>query len=167
MGSQMKIGELAKSTGAAVETIRFHEHEGLLSDPERTSGNYRMYGADHAERLAFICNCRTLDMTLNEIRKLLLFKEAPTASCGDVNLLLDAHIDRVSKSIRDMQALEETLKTLRTQCFEASASKHCGILQGLSESTGFVATRLPRSGRTTGSGAGRVRPPPTLLKGTR
>jgi Cd(II)/Pb(II)-responsive transcriptional regulator len=165
-GWQMKIGELAKATGAPVETIRFYEREGLLSAPERTSGNYRMYGADHAKRLAFIRNCRTLDMTLNEIRKLLLFKEAPTANCGDVNLLLDAQIDRVSDRIRDMKALEKSLKELRAQCVDASASKACAILQGLCETASFAAARLPRSGRQSASGTGRVRPSPPLAKGT-
>ncbi len=159
----MKIGELAKATGSPVETIRFYEREGLLSEPERTSGNYRMYGADHAERLAFIRNCRTLDMTLSEIRKLLSFKEAPAADCGDVNLLLDAQIDRVSNCIRDMKALETSLKLLRTQCVKASASKDCGILQGLCESTSFVAARRAHSGRRTGNGAGRIPPPPPTL----
>ena len=50
----MKIGELAKATGSLVQTIRFYEREGLLPQAERTEGNYRIYGQDHAERLAFI-----------------------------------------------------------------------------------------------------------------
>ncbi|WP_353888281.1 MerR family transcriptional regulator, partial [uncultured Pseudomonas sp.] len=31
--------------------------------PARSEGNYRLYGPEHLERLVFIRNCRTLDMT--------------------------------------------------------------------------------------------------------
>ena len=39
----MKIGELAKLTDCAVETIRYYEREGLLPEPARSDGNYRVY----------------------------------------------------------------------------------------------------------------------------
>lgn len=63
----MKIGELAKATDCAVETIRYYEREQLLPEPARTDGNYRLYTQAHVEWLTFIRNCRTLDMTLDEI----------------------------------------------------------------------------------------------------
>ncbi len=88
----MKIGELARVTGTPVETIRYYEREGLLAAPARTDGNFRIYEDTHAERLSFIRHCRSLDMSLDEIRILLRFKDAPGANCGDVNTLLDAHI---------------------------------------------------------------------------
>jgi len=58
----MKIGELARATGTQVETIRFYEREGLLPEPSRTEGNYRIYEDDHAERLSLIRQCRSLDI---------------------------------------------------------------------------------------------------------
>ncbi len=85
----MKIGELASHAGAQVETIRYYEREGLLPETARTDGNYRIYGPTHAERLRFIRNCRSLDMTLDEIRLLLRFKDSPAENCGGVNDLLD------------------------------------------------------------------------------
>ncbi len=66
----MKIGELATLARTPVETIRYYEREGLLPAAPRSDGNYRIYGREHAERLAFIRHCRTLDMTLDEIRVL-------------------------------------------------------------------------------------------------
>ncbi|MFX7140454.1 MerR family transcriptional regulator, partial [Acinetobacter baumannii] len=82
----MKIGKLAQTAGTTVETIRFYEHEGLLPAPARSSGNYRLYASQHLERLAFIRHCRSLDMTLNEIRSLLRLKDAPHEDCGEVNV---------------------------------------------------------------------------------
>lgn len=147
----MKIGELAKVTGALVETIRFYEREGLLPQAERTEGNYRIYGQDHAERLAFIRNCRNLDMTLNEIRALLRFKQAPTENCGEVNALLDEHIGHVADRIRELKALAKNLKALRLQCQQANASKDCGILQGLSDPPESASLRPQRSLHVHGS----------------
>ena len=111
----MKIGILAEATGTPVETIRFYEREGLLPPPARAENNYRMYLPVHVERLAFVRQCRNLDMTLDEIRALLALRESPTQDCGDINTLLDEHIGHVAQRIRELRALEADLKALRTQ----------------------------------------------------
>lgn len=127
----MKIGELARATGTQVETIRFYEREGLLPEPSRTEGNYRIYGDDHAERLLFIRQCRSLDMTLDEVRVLLRFKDAPVENCGKVNMLLDEHIGHVAARIRELKVLEKELRALREQCASNQVAAACGILSGL------------------------------------
>lgn len=38
----IKIGELARRTECQVETIRYYEKEGLLPEPTRSRGNYRL-----------------------------------------------------------------------------------------------------------------------------
>lgn len=50
--SDLKIGELAARLDVPTETIRYYEREGLLPEPKRTGGNYRMYDASLVERLA-------------------------------------------------------------------------------------------------------------------
>ncbi len=47
----MKIGELAQVAQTTVETVRYYEKEGLLPEPARTAGNFRVYGPEHVERL--------------------------------------------------------------------------------------------------------------------
>jgi Cd(II)/Pb(II)-responsive transcriptional regulator len=135
----MKIGDLSKLTQTQVETIRYYEREGLLPEPSRTEGNYRIYGEAHAERLAFVRHCRSLDMTLDEIRLLLRFKDDPASDCGDVNALLDEHIGHVANRIRELRALEKQLKSLRERCCEAQAAANCGILNGLSRAPSSIA----------------------------
>jgi Cd(II)/Pb(II)-responsive transcriptional regulator len=127
----MKIGELALAAQTQVETIRYYEREGLLQQAPRTEGNYRIYGSAQLERLGFIRHCRTLDMTLGEIRLLLRFKDAPQADCSEVNLLLDEHIGHVATRIRELRQLEKQLKALREQCAEAQDAAHCGILNNI------------------------------------
>ncbi len=138
----MKIGELAQLTGSSIETIRFYERERLIPDAPRSGGNYRIYTLEHAERLAFIRRCRSLDMSLDEIRMLLGFKDDPERNCAGVNALLDEHRGHVAQRIAELQALETELTRLRRQCTEAHAVQDCGILKGLStSSTGDAKAR--------------------------
>ena len=127
----MKIGELAKATSTQIETIRFYEREALLPQAARTSGNYRIYDDVHVERLAFIRHCRSLDMTLDDIRLLLRFRDGAEQQCGAVNDLLDQRIVEVARRIRDLRALEAQLKELRRLCQAAQEAQDCGILQEL------------------------------------
>ena len=127
----IKIGDLAKRTGCQVETIRYYENEGLLAKPSRSNGNYRLYGEDHVERLQFIRHCRSLDMTLSEIRALLRFRDTPDENCGEVTILLDEHIGHVTNRIAELRSLERQLRSLRGLCLKSHAAAQCGILQGL------------------------------------
>lgn len=133
----MKIGELAKATQCPVETIRYYEREGLLPEPTRSDGNYRVYTQAHVERLTFIRNCRILDMTLEEIRSLLALRDSPQEQCDSVNHLIDEHIQHVSARIDGLIALQEQLLELRQRCHSAVANDQCAILQRL-EVTGAV-----------------------------
>lgn len=130
--SLFKIGELARLTGSQVETIRYYEREGLLPAPARSEGNYRLYGDAHVDRLQFIRHCRSLDMTLDEIRELLAFRDAPEQDCGLANDLLDRHIGHVASRIAELQALGKQLKKLRGLCHRVQAARDCRILQTLS-----------------------------------
>lgn len=140
----MKIGELATATQTQVETIRYYEREGLLPQAPRSEGNYRIYGPEHAERLGFIRHCRSLDMTLDEIRVLLRFKDSPSEDCGDVNALLDEHIGHVAARIRELRQLERQLKALREQCVVVQDAGHCGILSGLSHAVSALPPAAPK-----------------------
>jgi Cd(II)/Pb(II)-responsive transcriptional regulator len=134
MQRSLKIGELAGVTGCQVETIRYYEHEGLLSEPVRSEGNFRIYGNNHLQRLQFILHCRKLDMTLNEIRRLLKFRDAPEETCTEVNILIDEHIGHVAKRISELKVLKKQLKELRNLCQVTQSAGDCGILKSLAES---------------------------------
>lgn len=129
----MKIGELSARTGCPVETIRYYEREGLLPEPARSSGNYRLYAEPHEQRLRFILHCRTLDMTLSEIRTLLNYHDHPYQPCDAVNGLIDDHLAHVDARITQLVALREALATLRLRCNGETNSSQCGILSALAE----------------------------------
>ena len=146
----MKIGELAKVTDCAVETIRYYEREALLPEPARSEGNYRLYTQAHVERLTFIRNCRTLDMTLDEIRSLLRLRDSPEGACGSVNALIDEHIEHVQARIDGLVALQQQLVELRRQC--SAQGEECAILQQLEVNGAVTAPEVEHShvGRSHG-----------------
>lgn len=146
----MRIGDLATATGTPVETIRFYEREGLLPAARRADNNYRVYAAPHVERLAFIRQCRNLDMTLDEVRTLLRLRDAPGGDCGEVNAFLDEHIGHVTQRIRELRVLERNLKALRAQCAVPHALQECGILNGL-DGSAASPERAPTRHRVRGT----------------
>jgi len=127
------IGELAKRSDCAVETIRYYEREHLLPEPQRSSGNYRVYRAEHVERLSFIRRCRSLDMSLPEIRSLLEAIEQPEADCAPINALVDEHIGHVAARIGELKQLKSELDAIRAHCSGAHPAKACGILDALAQ----------------------------------
>lgn len=129
----MKIGELAKSSNCPVPTIRYYEAEGLWLAPARSEGNFRVYSKSDLERLRFILQCRSRDMTLEEVRTLLTFRDRPELDCGEVNDLVDEHISKVRAKIRALKELEHELIELRRSCVAVRSAKECGILNGLVE----------------------------------
>lgn len=129
---EIKIGELAKRTRCEIVTIRYYEKEGLLPKPARSDGNFRLYGDAHVECLQFIRHCRSLDMTLVEIRALLESRDNPNQNCDEVNVLLDGHIQQVEARMETLLQLKQRLVVLRNTCTGARAVESCGILHGLS-----------------------------------
>jgi Cd(II)/Pb(II)-responsive transcriptional regulator len=130
----MRIGELAKQTGCDVETVRYYEKAGMLPEPSRSDSGYRQYMPSHLERLQFIRHCRSLQMSIPDIRVLLDFQAQPTSGCQGVNDLLDHHIELTRVQMQKLQSLEQQLMRLRHQCEEPHLVQECGILQNLSES---------------------------------
>lgn len=129
----MRIGELAKATKCTVETIRYYEQQGLLPVPYRTENNYRLYSKIHLNRLKFIRNCRSLDMTHEEIRELLMLVDQPNEDCEAISVLLDEHIEHVNIRLIELQELQQQLVTLRNHCSGGSSIDHCSIVQELTD----------------------------------
>lgn len=128
----MRIGELSKSIGVDVETIRFYEKSGLLPPPARSDNGYRAYTQAHVERLAFIRHCRALDMSLADVGLLLQSLDSrDPATLSQVDRLVEDQLGRVRARLKSMQALEAQLVALRTRCDADHDAHGCGILEEL------------------------------------
>lgn len=130
-GLPMRIGELSAATGVDTDTIRYYERVGLLPPVQRGSNGYRTYGPAALERLAFIRHCRSLDMPLADIGRLLDFLDAPDADLTGIDELIDTQLARVRIRLASLQALERQLAALRRQCAGNHDDGECAILHEL------------------------------------
>ncbi len=128
----MKIGKLATLCGCSVQAIRHYEKEGLLVSSGRSEGNFRLYDESAIDQLMFIKHCRTLDLSLVEIRQLVELNRSPGKECDSVNQMIDRHIEQVERRTRELKKLQRQLKILRDSCSSSRTIGQCGILQNLS-----------------------------------
>ena len=146
----MRIGELARRTGVDVQTVRYYEREGLLDPAARTDAGYRIYGEAHLERMHFIRHCRSLDMALADVRRLIELARDPKVPCEDVNTLVHAHLERIRAKRAALTALESRLEALDAQCVAGHRVADCGILAELIRAAQGEACACHPGARTPG-----------------
>lgn len=93
------LGELARRSGYAVQTLRYYEQIGLMPKPPRTSGGQRRYGEDLLRRLLFIRHARDLGFEIEDIRSLLDLAGRPDQSCASVDAIAKAHLVSIDDKI--------------------------------------------------------------------
>ena len=71
MASELTIGRVAKLAGVSVETIRYYQRRGLLTEPDKPHMGYRRYPADIVKHIRFIKRAQALGFSLQEIIELL------------------------------------------------------------------------------------------------
>src|SRR5512142_2014909 len=152
MTADLSSGDLARSTGNTVRTIRFYEEEGLLRPAEVSEGGHRRYTEDDLERLRLIGDLRELGLSLGEIRSVLEIRSGcHTASEFALRFqqVLAGHLEqaqrrlerlrRVKKELLDaLAALGEGLTAAadRCPCAVAEAAHAPRIVRVLARQTG-------------------------------
>lgn len=127
----MKIGELSRLGGCSIQTIRYYEKEGLLNSAARSEGNFRLFDQSAVDRLSFIKRCRSLDISLSEIKQLLKISNTPASACGTVNQMVERHIVHIEEQITELKNLHAQLRQVRNSCSENRTVRECGIIQHL------------------------------------
>lgn len=138
--SDFTIGWLAGQTGCKVQTIRYYEQIGLMPEPPRSSGNRRLYGSEHADRLTFIRHSRDLGFSLEAIRELLSLTENPDQSCQVADKLARTHLVDVNSRITRLVALKAELERMAQQCSGGKISE-CLVIEVLADHSKCVADK--------------------------
>ncbi len=71
MRAQLQISEVAQLLGITPKAIRHYEKVGLLREPQRSSGGYRLYSAGDLLRLLRIRRLQALGLSLRQVRRVL------------------------------------------------------------------------------------------------
>jgi MerR family mercuric resistance operon transcriptional regulator len=127
----MTIGQMARSAGASVETIRFYEREGLLEHPARSASGYRKYAPKAVARLRLIRQAKELGFSLNEIKELLALRVAPGKSCSDVRARAERKIADIDQRIAALKRMKAALARLAAACAGRGPTSECPILEAL------------------------------------
>ena len=134
-------GKLAERTGCNIETIRYYENVGLIPQPKRNASGYRSYSSEHVRLLNFIRRARGLGFSRAQIHGLLeLSADEQGHTRADVKALTEAHIDEVSRKIRDLKRMKRRLTQISSYCDGSTSSAgSCPILGSLFEEEGEEA----------------------------
>jgi DNA-binding transcriptional MerR regulator len=108
------IGAIARQAGVSVRAIRFYEREGLIGPPARTQKGYRLYSDEEVRQLQFIKKAQLLGFSLKEIEEILALHRQNKVACRHVEQALHKKLETIEQKVRDLRALEASLKRLAT-----------------------------------------------------
>ncbi|QLE53293.1 heavy metal-responsive transcriptional regulator (plasmid) [Nostoc sp. C057] len=106
------IGNVAKSSGVPIKTIRYYEELGLLRSLGRTEGGFRLFNSDVLERLHFIKRAQSLGLTLSEIKDFLNVHDGGELPCVHIKAKLQDKITAIDEQIQQLLILREELSGL-------------------------------------------------------
>ena len=125
----MNIGQVAKSSGIPVKTIRYYEEIGFIR-PDRDANGYRNFDDRDLHKLAFIGRARSLGFTIEECRALLALYEDQSRASADVKRLAMDHLKDIDAKIAALKSMRDTLSDLVTSC-AGDERPDCPILNDL------------------------------------
>jgi DNA-binding transcriptional MerR regulator len=143
---RLKIGEVARQTGLSIKTIRYYERRGLLEQPPRTQGGYRLYGPEEVARLRFVQRARLLGLTLEEIKELI--ELADRCNEGEIvprlEEVLEAKLAETERKMVELSAFRQNLLYYRERASALSGGvlptdrycedvSFCGCLEAVTE----------------------------------
>jgi MerR family mercuric resistance operon transcriptional regulator len=127
VGTPRTIGELARSAGVPISTVRYYERAGLLRPAGRSAGNYRLYTDDDLQRLRFVRAAQATGFTLEDIKQLLR-----PSSCHRVQRLIEERLDRVEGRMKELRQVRRVLRQSLEQCRAHAATGRCAVVAELS-----------------------------------
>ncbi len=99
---EYSIGEFSKLTNLGIHTLRYYEHEGLIT-PERNASNRRCYSDKDLTWIEFIKRLKDTGMPIKEIRRY-----AELRATGDPTLS-----ERMEMLVQHRQALNDQISQLQ------------------------------------------------------
>ncbi|HEB96504.1 MAG TPA: Hg(II)-responsive transcriptional regulator [Sedimenticola thiotaurini] len=128
-GPGFTIGRLARAAGVNVETIRYYQRIGLVTEPPRPARGYRRYPSTTVDRIRFIKRAQELGFSLGEIRELLALDDA---ACQEARQIAERKLKTIQKRIRDLAAMENELHRLVDACRrDGDDGTGCAIIRTL------------------------------------
>ncbi len=116
---EYSIGDFSKLTGLGIHTLRYYEHEGLIT-PERNAGNRRRYSDKDLTWIAFIKRLKDTGMPIKEIKRYAELRAAGDSTLSERMKMLVQHRQTLNEQIAQLQEhkikLDEKIAFYRKEC---------------------------------------------------
>lgn len=129
---QHKIGDVANKTGVSVDTLRYYEKIGLLTNIQRTDAGLRLYCNKDISRLNFIKRAQRMNFSLDEIKQLLAMREDPQRACTEVRQLTANKLHDIEAHLDELTTLRNELTLLLNLC--QASDDGCPIIEDFEDS---------------------------------
>ncbi len=126
-----KIGKVTKLLNISADTLRYYEKIKLLPPISRNSSGLRIYCDKDLSRLKFIRRAQRMGFSLEEIGKLLGFRESPQQAKPEIRQLAGDKLADIERHLVDLKLLRNELKLLVNLCL--GSKEGCPIIDGLEE----------------------------------
>lgn len=124
----LTIGQVAKSAGVGVETIRYYQKCGLINEPKKPMYGFRCYPEDTVKRIRFIRRAKKLGFTLKEIDELLQISDG---HCHDVQDLATEKCRRMRAQISGLTDMLAALDQLVLDCAKPHPTESCPLIDAI------------------------------------
>src|SRR5262245_38933752 len=102
----MRIGEVAVRAGVNVETLRYYERRGLLSEPDRSPGGHRDYDEDTVRFVRAVKEAQTLGFSLSEIAEYMsLTRRSPAQASEEARTRLAGKLEEIDGKLGALRTM--------------------------------------------------------------
>ena len=116
MAQGIQIGKVAEQTGLSIDTIRFYQKIGLVKQPARSDGGFRLFSEAEIRDLVFIQKAQELGFSLTEIKQWSVLNQQHDHACSQVRGLLISKLRDVREKVDQLLQLEGELKKALRKC---------------------------------------------------
>lgn len=125
----LTIGQIANTSGVNVETVRYYQRIGLITEPPKPAQGYRRYPRATVQRIGFIKRAQQLGFSLDEIDDLLSLNDR---DCKDARAIAEHKQDVIQHRVDDLRAMQAELAKLIDACkHNVSGQDRCAIIATL------------------------------------
>ena len=126
MTDGLRIGDVARSAGVNVQTLRYYERRGLVVAAIRRHTGQREYAAADIDRVLVIKAAQRLGFTLEEIGEMLDLS-AHRRGTGELRARAAAKIEEIDGRIAQLAAMRSALADVMAANCDSLTDCSCGL----------------------------------------
>ncbi|ADU32489.1 MerR family transcriptional regulator [Evansella cellulosilytica] len=130
----LTIGRIAQLSQVSIETVRYYEKRGLISEATRSESGYRLFTHKTIEDIRFIKSAQALGLTLEEIRQvLMIFYSSEEVETSTMFALAEEKLKQIESKIAQLQHQKHLLKKvlLKSHTPHPILKDQCPVIQSI------------------------------------